>query len=195
MGQNAEKIIFVASNTHKYVAKEGSRNLVCRRAPHGARGLKLVGGVVDDTVVMSRPAWGAWIETSCVSAMMYFGASRPAWGAWIETMTKQSRSLRSSTSRPAWGAWIETPNNHRPQPTYRRRAPHGARGLKQLVWRLCRLGLRSRPAWGAWIETPIAMRRDGVIVSRPAWGAWIETPRYSSCALRALVAPRMGRVD
>ena len=40
MGQNAEKIIFVASNTHKYVAKEGSRNLVCRRAPHGARGLK-----------------------------------------------------------------------------------------------------------------------------------------------------------
>ena len=42
MGQNAEKIIFVASNTHKYVAKEGSRNLVCRRAPHGARGLKLL---------------------------------------------------------------------------------------------------------------------------------------------------------
>ena len=40
MGQNAEKIIFVARNTHKYVAKEGSRNLVCRRAPHGARGLK-----------------------------------------------------------------------------------------------------------------------------------------------------------
>ena len=40
MGQNAEKIIFVARNTHKYVAKEGSRNLVCCRAPHGARGLK-----------------------------------------------------------------------------------------------------------------------------------------------------------
>ena len=40
MGQNAEKIIFMARNTHKYVAKEGSRNLICRRAPHGARGLK-----------------------------------------------------------------------------------------------------------------------------------------------------------
>ena len=40
MGQNAEKIIFVASNTHKYVAKGGARNLVCCRAPHGARGLK-----------------------------------------------------------------------------------------------------------------------------------------------------------
>ena len=43
MGQNAEKIIFVASNTHKYVAKEGGCNLICRRAPHGARGLKLSG--------------------------------------------------------------------------------------------------------------------------------------------------------
>ena len=48
MGQNAEKIIFVASNTHKYVAKEGGCNLICRRAPHGARGLKLVCGGVDD---------------------------------------------------------------------------------------------------------------------------------------------------
>ena len=28
-------------NTHKYVAEEGSRDLFCRRAPHGARGLKL----------------------------------------------------------------------------------------------------------------------------------------------------------
>mgnify|MGYP001678373574 CR=1 FL=1 len=29
-------------NTHKYVAEEGSRDLFCRRAPHGARGLKLL---------------------------------------------------------------------------------------------------------------------------------------------------------
>ena len=29
-------------NTHKYVAEEGSRDLFCRRAPHGARGLKRV---------------------------------------------------------------------------------------------------------------------------------------------------------
>ena len=27
-------------NTHKYVAEEGSRDLFCGRAPHGARGLK-----------------------------------------------------------------------------------------------------------------------------------------------------------
>ena len=64
MGQNAEKIIFVASNTHKYVAKEGGCNLICRRAPHGARGLKLRGEPLRMTYDASRPARGAWIETS-----------------------------------------------------------------------------------------------------------------------------------
>lgn len=29
-------------DTHKYVAEEGSRDLFCRRAPHGARGLKFM---------------------------------------------------------------------------------------------------------------------------------------------------------
>ena len=29
-------------NTHKCVAEEGSRDLFCCRAPHGARGLKLM---------------------------------------------------------------------------------------------------------------------------------------------------------
>ena len=64
MGQNAEKIIFVASNTHKYVAKEGSRNLICCRAPHGARGLKLVRHLERKSRILSRPVWGAWIETA-----------------------------------------------------------------------------------------------------------------------------------
>ena len=36
-----EKIIFMAGNTHEYVAKEGNCDLFCCRAPHGARGLKL----------------------------------------------------------------------------------------------------------------------------------------------------------
>ena len=35
-----EKIIFMAGNTHEYVAKEGNCDLFCCRAPHGARGLK-----------------------------------------------------------------------------------------------------------------------------------------------------------
>ena len=63
MGQNAEKIIFVASNTHKYVAKEGGCNLICRRAPHGARGLKLRSMANLRMHAWSRPARGAWIET------------------------------------------------------------------------------------------------------------------------------------
>ena len=58
MGQNAEKIIFVASNTHKYVAKEGSRNLVCRRAPHGARGLKLRYTATDISLTVVAPRMG-----------------------------------------------------------------------------------------------------------------------------------------
>ena len=58
MGQNAEKIIFMARNTHKYVAKEGSRNLICRRAPHGARGLKQARDFVE-LQNMSRAPHGA----------------------------------------------------------------------------------------------------------------------------------------
>ena len=56
----------MASNTHKYVAKEGSRNFFCRRAPHGARGLKLDVDAELRRDRLSRPAWGAWIETSWV---------------------------------------------------------------------------------------------------------------------------------
>ena len=40
-----EKIIFMAGNTHEYVAKEGNCDFFCRRAPHGARGLKRMGGL------------------------------------------------------------------------------------------------------------------------------------------------------
>lgn len=58
MGQNAEKIIFMARNTHKYVAKEGSRNLICRRAPHGARGLKRDRRDLPRNRDGSRPARG-----------------------------------------------------------------------------------------------------------------------------------------
>ena len=51
-------------NTHKYVAEEGSRDLFCRRAPHGARGLKRFRVLQRRKRGKSRPAWGAWIETS-----------------------------------------------------------------------------------------------------------------------------------
>ena len=84
-----------------------------------------------------------------------------------------------------------------PQNTHSR-APHGARGLKQVVVNDLQHRKWSRPARGAWIETE--MLHDDVIVwssraphgarglklyprvpywimlpSRPARGAWIET--------------------
>ena len=35
---------------------------------------------------LSRPAWGAWIETLAVMLALLTNVSRPAWGAWIDTM-------------------------------------------------------------------------------------------------------------
>ena len=97
----------MASNTHKYVAKEGSRNFFCRRAPHGARGLKLLSLGAELRKYRRAPhgarglkqAYWCYVSVACLS--------RPARGAWIETRRRQGRSLNRG-SRPARGAWIET---------------------------------------------------------------------------------------
>ena len=157
MGQNAEKIIFVARNTHKYVAKEGSRNLVCRRAPHGARGLKHRERHPRPCERASRPAWGAWIETLSAMRSRHSRMSRPAWGAWIETVDSSVVQNVADSSRPAWGAWIETISVY-------------IHSVEQL----------SRPAWGAWIETLPSIYACIYILSRPAWGAWIETTQANT---------------
>ena len=62
-----EKIIFMAGNTHEYVAKAGNCDLFCCRAPHGARGLKRLGAELLARLRVSRPARGAWIETYSAS--------------------------------------------------------------------------------------------------------------------------------
>ena len=72
-------------NTHKYVAEEGSRDLFCRRAPHGARGLKF------------KPVIRGMINNE----------SRPTRGAWIEILNSAPRSNITFRSRPTRGAWIE----------------------------------------------------------------------------------------
>ena len=37
------------------------------------------------SLLLSRPAWGAWIEIERVMLPLHHPAmSRPAWGAWIE---------------------------------------------------------------------------------------------------------------
>ena len=82
----------MASNTHKYVAKEGSRNFFCRRAPHGARGLKLLYPASDALPSTSRPTRGAWIETRQDVKGETMEESRPTRGAWIETMERMTSS-------------------------------------------------------------------------------------------------------
>ena len=75
------------------------------------------------------------------------------------------------------------------------RAPHGARGLKQLEHDVQWLMAQSRPAWGAWIETKPDETTVDYAESRPAWGAWIETRKVTAAYRGHPVAPRMGRVD
>ena len=102
-----EKIIFMAGNTHEYVAKEGSCDLFCGRAPHGARGLKQNGAEIiyyicgraphgarglkrmqndtDKRAAGRAPHGARGLKPALVCADRARHASRPARGAWIET--------------------------------------------------------------------------------------------------------------
>ena len=53
-----EKIIFMAGNTHEYVAKEGNCDFFCCRAPHGARGLKPFFNAVGIRLALVAPRTG-----------------------------------------------------------------------------------------------------------------------------------------
>ena len=53
-----EKIIFMAGNTHEYVAKEGNCDFFCCRAPHGARGLKRLDQLRHSGFVAVAPRTG-----------------------------------------------------------------------------------------------------------------------------------------
>jgi len=107
--------------------------------------------------------------------------------------------MKPSESRPAWGAWIEILIWRVCRSFIRRRAPHGARGLKYRVDEgLLHIpsraphgarGLKCRRPWcvrpppagraphGArGLKYSSAHRNNLVPRSRPAWGAWIEIP-------------------
>ena len=58
--------------------------------------------------------------------------SHPAWGAWIE-ISQFFSSASQLKSHPAWGAWIEIFPEAPPVPYLVRRTPHGVRGLKYLI--------------------------------------------------------------
>ena len=84
---------------------------------------------INYAFLLSRPAWGAWIEIFDNGLMTALGASRPAWGAWIE-INMHVATVFPGSSRPAWGAWIEMQTEVSAMGSLLGRAPHGARGLK-----------------------------------------------------------------
>ena len=64
-----------------------------RRAPYGARGLKLNPRKVVVMMVESRPVWGAWIEIgNGFTDAGNISRSRPVWGAWIEIKLETTSS-------------------------------------------------------------------------------------------------------
>ena len=77
----------------------------------------------------------------------------------------------------------------------KRRAPHGARGLKPELSHCRPYRWKSRSTRGAWIETGSISSAGGDSRSRSTRGAWIETfATHVSCPL-GLVALHTGRVD
>ena len=83
----------MASNTHKYVAKEGSRNFFCCRAPHGARGLKLAALLAALQSVRRAPHGARGLKHDGLLDSREAVRSRPARGAWIETRSRQLRQV------------------------------------------------------------------------------------------------------
>ena len=80
--------------------------------------------------------------------------SRPAWGAWIETHRDVEHARRCGGRAPH-GARGLKPLSVLLSHALFGRAPHGARGLKQLCFLPLKKFPLSRPAWGAWIETHV----------------------------------------
>ena len=87
----------------------GRHGWVCRRSPHGERGLKSG----------TSRLWISWPTPSL-----------PSRGAWIEISRTTPYSRARPGSLPSRGAWIEITwiNNRRWEDTGR--SPHGERGLK-----------------------------------------------------------------
>ena len=144
------------------------------RAPQGARGLKykiFMAPVTDGAG--SRPARGAWVEISGAPIEERMVDRRAPQGARGLKYLEGVLVITCSVSRPARGAWVEIPY---PSPLDSRscRAPQGARGLK------CHNGidffelLSSRPARGAWVEIFVITTSKQKSRSRPARGAWVE---------------------
>ena len=62
--------------------------------------------IVICTLLLSRPARGAWVEISLQPYWLVLPSSRPARGAWVEILVGEFFTSMI-TSRPARGAWVE----------------------------------------------------------------------------------------
>ena len=67
--------------------------------------------IVICTLLLSRPARGAWVEMYQHTEHNSAEESRPARGAWVEMMKNVSPN-QSIMSRPARGAWVEIIHLH-----------------------------------------------------------------------------------
>ena len=62
--------------------------------------------IVICTLLLSRPARGAWVEMYQHTEHNGTEESRPARGAWVEISCISCR-MSTGKSRPARGAWVE----------------------------------------------------------------------------------------
>ena len=63
--------------------------------------------IVICTLLLSRPARGAWVEILILRMPSSLHRSRPARGAWVEMFQSDGQYYYPVESRPARGAWVE----------------------------------------------------------------------------------------
>ena len=103
--------------------------------------------IVICTLLLSRPARGAWVEIRGIVLKSRLEWSRPARGAWVEISF--ARWFCSPwPSRPARGAWVEINKGFIYSNMGIGRAPQGARGLKSFEGSLTAYDDRVAPRKG-----------------------------------------------
>ena len=106
-----------------------------RRAPHGARGLKLLQIVLVWCVLLSRPARGAWIEMLKKAGRSTQYPRRAPHGARGLKFYPDSTTYEIESRAPHGARGLKFRDQLRRSGLFlliSGRAPHGARGLKSL---------------------------------------------------------------
>ena len=147
-------------------------------------------------VLLSHPAWGAWIEMDTIIELKSHYRSHPAWGAWIEIGCWNFKRVLWICRTPHGVRGLKSLNDGacHISPC---RTPHGVRGLTLFARQCCSAAHLSHPAWGAWIEMTSAVeRKNGGRRGRTPHGVrGLKSVRYRLWRIPSKVAPRMGCVD